>query len=338
MSIKVKIGDEWVKHSGSGSGSAKGAVLYNKKQSLDDASQAQARKNIDAASLAEAQAAVDAAQAAQAAAEAAADHSHTAIELGIYVSAEEPEGAADGAIWFDTDDNSGGAITGGAGGGIVNVAPSDWDINNNTTAGYVKNRPFWVESKYLEWDGNSTNVVMDLGDGISYTMFSETLPEIQDLVGGIISIIDNDGVVTEFNITALYKDTDIAVFEDMNINSAIIMEHEADKLYSIVSSDETQLAVICYSIDGLNDESIEVPGLYALKCEIDSDYIRFNNLKYNAICIDERYAKLFSSANGSSGTGSNIYVLDTGNSEDLSGIDFSKYKKGDIILLATSNI
>ena len=101
-------------------------------------------------------------------------HQVTKEQLGFYISDGEPVGAETGDVWLDTSLNP--TVEGGGSG---TSAPSDWDINDKNTSGYVKNRTHWREPSVVYVLPETTIPQSELFDdgGVYYgeTLFNEPL-------------------------------------------------------------------------------------------------------------------------------------------------------------------
>lgn len=76
----------------------------------------------------------------------------------------------------------------------------DWHQNNSTASDYIKNRPGGYTVNYpalnIEWDGViGDKITVDVG-GVKFVKVSDEIPKIKQLVGGIVSIKNDDASST----------------------------------------------------------------------------------------------------------------------------------------------
>ena len=88
------------------------------------------------------------------------------------------------------------------------IKKPDWNQNDPTAPGYVKNRPFYQDTVFdITWDGNTEG--LDAVEGIPFYKVSGTAPEKNDISGSEI-VFENDGV------QEVHKADDIGPMEGEN--------------------------------------------------------------------------------------------------------------------------
>ena len=70
------------------------------------------------------------------------------------------------------------------------IMQADWEINDETSAAYVKNRTHYETNRIIEWDGNTEGLVHS--DNLFYKV-SDYIPTDEELLGGTFTILDYVG-------------------------------------------------------------------------------------------------------------------------------------------------
>jgi hypothetical protein len=72
---------------------------------------------------------------------------------------------------------------------LENIGQSDWNVNDENNAAYVKNRTHYeIETnRIIEWDGNTEGLVRA---GDLFYKVSDYVPTDEELLGGTLTIVD----------------------------------------------------------------------------------------------------------------------------------------------------
>lgn len=188
--------------------------------------------------------------------------------------------------------------------GRVLGAP-DYEQNDPGLAGYIKNRPFYADLRTVEWDGTAEGSdSLDIG-GVTYYRVSALTPGREELIGQAVTMALADGTNAEISITEAICVEPAAGFRYIT---------HADMPYIVIAD-----ASGTVSCDGA-DITVPAAGVYAAQA-VTSLSLAFGTVKK----MEQKFLP--------EGT-SPVKVIDIGDVQvDLTAIDFSTYKTGDVILI-----
>ena len=238
----------------------------------------------------------------------------------IYMDAEEPQDAEDGAIWFNPNEQDEPSFGAGA----------NWD-SNSQQSGYVSNRPLWQEEIVFQWDG----VSKDSEKTFETTEGTFTFLQKNEWKGLTVKISELIGI--KLNILNNGKN------EEYAISSQIRTAYELQKE---IATQEKHVVAIAGLLYGLSSQiwivglagANEFIGLVAIILDenengeiwaFSNQSVYFTSLKFNRVNIDYRYQSYFNSLQN------NVHVVQIEGEQDLT-IDYSAFKPGDVIFVGVA--
>lgn len=218
---------------------------------------------------------------------------------------------------------------------------TDWDIDNSEEAGFIKNRPFYVEEMTIPeqaWQGDNVDYTIS-GYGFK-RMYPEKIAE-ELFIDGTLNIKNPNGEVKEnipivgvaktlseyeMLITSNLIDKDIFAF--WTIGKAINLTSNWIVLCVYEVSEEA-LYPLAVFLDAHALNSSNEKGFYFVKI----DNVPFlTQVNFENIVISQKYSNFFNSLNNK------ITVVNINGESDIASLDFSKFKAGEIVLITSQQV
>lgn len=152
------------------------------------------------------------------------------------------------------------ALSGGSSsGGLPSGVQPDWNQNDPTAADYVRNRTHYEERTVIEWDGDTTGLVVVGG---SLYKVSDVIPAKSDVLGGTITLSDGRAITITPDMTEITDGDSFAI----NELSVIIASAGA---FSSLGLPFTETGIYMFSRNGLYVSELA----YSHIKQLDSKYI-----------------------------------------------------------------
>ena len=243
--------------------------------------------------------------------------------IGIYTSA--PSNPKEGDVWFDLSESDGtGVLSGGSG--------ANYGANSSDVAGYIHNRPFWVEDTTITWDGKATSVAIEGAYRIS-----ELAPFGDDLTGGTVTFTHN-GTNYSVPIVGYYENVykASAILDSLiGTNSAMVMDGASIGfpagcpvlVATTTGSGESIFLAAIINRDDVCDYLGVNPGIYA----VNTNNTYLTKLRFSASSISPAYSNFFKGVMG--GTRLHVVSVEAAAANGIGGLNLGGYQVGDVLLI-----